>query len=76
MFDEATEALLGVPACRMKRELLLKYPALPQVLEQLVVGLRVSFSFQQPPPKRNAKQGHFTVQCVLTRCQRYERRAY
>ncbi|CAI5724921.1 unnamed protein product [Hyaloperonospora brassicae] len=60
MFDEATEALLGVPAWRMKRELLWKYPALPQVLEQLVVGLRVSFSFQQPPPKRNAKQGHFT----------------
>ena len=62
MFDEVTESLLGVPAWRMKRELLPKYPNLPIVLEQLLVGLRVSFSYQQPPPKRNAKQGLFTVQ--------------
>uniref|UniRef100_M4BGE4 Uncharacterized protein n=1 Tax=Hyaloperonospora arabidopsidis (strain Emoy2) TaxID=559515 RepID=M4BGE4_HYAAE len=61
MFDEVTESLLGVPAWRMKRELLPKYPNLPIVLEQLLVGLRVSFSYQQPPPKRNAKQGLFTL---------------
>ncbi|KAG3109929.1 hypothetical protein PI124_g11079 [Phytophthora idaei] len=59
LFDEAAESLLGVPASEMKSELLPKYPSLPQVLEELLVGLHVSFSFQRPAPKRNAKHVQF-----------------
>ncbi|KAG6578067.1 Replication factor A, C-terminal [Phytophthora cinnamomi] len=60
LFDEVAESLLGVPASRLKSEMLPKHPSLPQVLEELLVGLRVSFSFQRPAPKRTAKQVQFT----------------
>lgn len=67
LFDEVAESLLGVSASSMKHDLLLKYPTLPQVLEELLVGLHVSFSFQRPAPKRNSKHSHFTV-CVPLCC--------
>jgi hypothetical protein len=54
LFDEVAESLLGVPASQMKSELLGKYPSLPQLLDELLVGLRVSFSFLRPAPKRSA----------------------
>lgn len=63
LFDEVAELLLGVSACRLRSEILPKHPSLPQVLEELLVGLRVSFSFQRPAPKRTAKQTQFTVRC-------------
>ncbi|KAK1935128.1 hypothetical protein P3T76_010894 [Phytophthora citrophthora] len=53
LFDEVAEALLGVPASKIQNELLPKYPNLPHVLEELLVGLRVSFSFQRQAPKLN-----------------------
>ncbi|CAH0480397.1 unnamed protein product [Peronospora belbahrii] len=59
LFDEVAQSLLGIPALKMKKEILPMYPHIPQILEELLVGLRVSFYFQRPAPKRNAKEVQF-----------------
>ncbi|CEG46224.1 Replication factor A, C-terminal [Plasmopara halstedii] len=64
LFDEVAEALLGVSALNMKSNLLFKYPTLPQVLKELLVGLHVSFSFQRPAPK---KSKHFQRDLKITK---------
>ncbi|KAL3666037.1 hypothetical protein V7S43_008830 [Phytophthora oleae] len=66
LFDEVAEALLGVPASKMQSEILPKYPNLPHVLEELLVGLRVSFSFQRQAPKRNTNYAQFTRDLKIT----------
>ncbi|KAL4161449.1 hypothetical protein PRNP1_002003 [Phytophthora ramorum] len=43
------------------------YPNLPRLLEELLVGLHVSFSFQRSAPKRNAKQDKLTRDLKITK---------
>lgn len=66
LFDEVATALLGVPASKMQSEILSKYPNLPHVLDELLVGLRVSFTFQHQAPKRNANHAQFTRDLKIT----------
>ncbi|KAI9922698.1 hypothetical protein PsorP6_000687 [Peronosclerospora sorghi] len=63
LFDEVAESLLGVSALQLKCEILPKFPNVLHVLEEVLLGLRVSFSFHHQSPKRNVQRLELTVRC-------------
>ncbi|CAH0488187.1 unnamed protein product [Peronospora farinosa] len=66
LFDEAVESFLGVSAFKMKKDIIPMYPNISQLLEELLLGLRVSFYLQRPAPKRNAHDVQFVRDLKIT----------
>ncbi|KAJ0406586.1 hypothetical protein ATCC90586_003097 [Pythium insidiosum] len=53
LFDEPAESLLGVSASRL-RKLQSEYPSLLDVMEDLLLGLRVSFTYRSPESRASS----------------------